>query len=77
MSRHRVTFASCPFPLKADIHQRGLHVCFVPKADIEHQAQPLLRRPSWEQSHSVTNFGASSPTCFQASQDFVVKLIAL
>ena len=23
------------------------------EADIEHQAQPLLRRPSWEQSHSV------------------------
>jgi hypothetical protein len=46
-------------------------------ADIEHQAQTLLRRPSWEQSHSVTNFGASSATCFQASQDFVAKLIAL
>ena len=64
-------------PPKADIRHRIEHVCFVPLADIEHQAQPLLRRPSWEQSHSVTNFGASSPTCFQASQDFVAKLIAL
>jgi hypothetical protein len=63
--------------LKADIRQCGLDVRKVPEADIEHQAQPLLRRPSWEQSYSVTNFGASSPTCFQASQDFVAKLIAL
>jgi len=30
-------------PLKADIHQRGLHVRLVPIADIEeHQAQSLL-----------------------------------
>jgi hypothetical protein len=64
-------------PPKADIRQRIEHVCFVPIADIERQAQTLLRRPSWEQSHSVTNFGASSATCFQASQDFVAKLIAL
>ena len=64
-------------PLKADILRVGINVCNVPIADIEHQAQPLLRRPSWEQSHSVTNFGASSPTCFQASQDIGAKLIAL
>lgn len=38
-------------------------VRLVPIADIEHQAQPLLRCPSWEQSDSVTSFGASSPTC--------------
>jgi|SRR6476469_2523649 hypothetical protein len=47
-------------PPKADMCSVKIDVCFVPIADIEHQAQPLLRRPSWEQSHSVTNFGASS-----------------
>jgi hypothetical protein len=34
MSRHRVTSASCPLPLKADIRQRMEHVSFVPLADI-------------------------------------------
>ena len=53
----------------------GINVCKVPIADIEHQAQPLLRRPSWEQSHSVTNFGASSPTAKR--RRIVAKLIAL
>jgi hypothetical protein len=31
-SRH--VHAMSVIPLKADIHQRGLHVCFVPEADI-------------------------------------------
>jgi hypothetical protein len=60
-----------------DIKLRRVNVAEVPIADIEHQTRPLLRRPSWEQGHSVTNFGASSATCFQASLDFVAKLIAL
>ena len=35
MSRHRVSSACVSvFPLKADIHQRGLHVRFVPIADL-------------------------------------------
>jgi hypothetical protein len=46
-------------PPEADIRQRIEHVCFVPIADIEHQAQPLLRRPSGAEPF-WTNFGASS-----------------
>jgi hypothetical protein len=38
-------------PPIADIQECIEYVCFVPIADIAN----LLRRPSWEQSHSVTN----------------------
>jgi hypothetical protein len=39
-------------PPITDIRQREWHIRYVPIADIEHQTQPLLRHPSWEQSHS-------------------------
>jgi hypothetical protein len=39
MSRHRVTSASCPlFP---NLHQRGVHARFVPKADLSGRRNPV------------------------------------
>ena len=36
MSRHRARPRHVRYSLKADIHQRGLHVRFVPQADVVH-----------------------------------------
>jgi hypothetical protein len=40
-------------PLKPDIHQRGLHVCFVPEADMRLSASTISRAQAIKSTYAV------------------------
>ena len=84
MSRHRVSSALIVIPLKADIHERGLHVRFVPKADI------VSREPSADwcdefktsgllpciQMHGVHGNGATPQTARSSTGRRLILFVA-